>query len=119
MGKKKEKDTFSGLMEVHIKENSKTIISMAKVCIVGLMGEYSKDRGRIIKCMAMGISYGLMEGNTKESTNKTKNMGRACFNGQTAEGTMGDGLMGSSTVSELIMRSMGVSDKGSGITERG
>jgi hypothetical protein len=56
-----------GLMEVNMRESSKTTILMGLGIMCGWMGGSMKDRGRTTKCMGVVFSFGQMAENTKES----------------------------------------------------
>ena len=56
-----EMEHFFGVIIHHLMENFKTITSMVKVSINGLMEEYLKEIGQIIKWMDMEYLLGVME----------------------------------------------------------
>ena len=75
-------------------------ISSVKVIIFGAMGGGMSAPGRIIRCMGLGYSLGLTEGNTKVSIKRTKKMAMAYSNGQTDENMKGNGRTESSMALE-------------------
>ena len=63
---KMEKGLNFGVMVAIIMENIGMDKSMDKESIIGLMVQNMLVSGKVMRCMVLVNSYGLMEGNTKE-----------------------------------------------------
>lgn len=61
---------FCMLMETFMKENGKMIRHMDKVGILECREQRMKELGRMIYSMAMGLKFGLMELDLKETSTK-------------------------------------------------
>ena len=79
--KRKVEEILLGQMDLTMLEIFMIIIFMEKEYTGGLMEEFSMALGKIIKCMVMVCSLGLMEESMKESTLKIKNKDKVPFNG--------------------------------------
>jgi len=65
MGRSKDMECSVGQMGLDIRVISKTILSMGMVYINGMMAEFTKDIGMIIRCKVKVISHGQMAENIK------------------------------------------------------
>ena len=61
-------DKWNGQVVLHMKGNLKMDSLMGKVFIIGKMGEYISENGKIVKCMGKVACHTLMADVMKEAT---------------------------------------------------
>jgi hypothetical protein len=107
-------DCSPGLMGTNIKESSGTTILKGMESIYGWMDESTKDFGKVIKCMAGALSFGLTVANMLGTTLIKKRMERENFSGLMVGLTRGSGRTANRTGRECTVTRKVSKGRGSG-----
>ena len=101
-GRSTERVLSNGPTVQTTRESSKRTTSKDRACTSGLMGVFSMECGRIIKCTAMECLPGLMVAGTRVATSRTRSRVTALLNGPMARNTSAIGSMGDSMAAGFI-----------------